>query len=121
MASIGISVENDLYSIGLDQYEWTSLTVDGKDIPHDNGFSWSQTQKGPVKFVAKANLAIVNPNSFLVLNGTNTLHIAKLEFSGPAGDITLKGELTNFEGYVDAGDGPIGFSQGGMTGVFSAA
>ncbi len=120
MANINISVLKDLYCITLDQYEWTGLTVNGETIKKDKsgGYKWCQTGKsgGPVKFTATADgLEVVNDNQYLMLEGTDHSHYAKLEYS-------LKGKPFEIYGVLDsyplAKDGPVTFSQGMMTGSF---
>ena len=119
MANINISASNDLYGIALDQYEWTGLTVNGEPIKKDKngGFKWRQKGKrGPVEFTATADgLEVVNNNQYLMLEGSNHSHYAKLEYSLKGKPFEIYGVLNS---YPLAKDGPLTFSQGKMTGSF---
>ena len=123
MAAIALRVKNNLYSISMDNNEWTELTVNGENVPQapGGGWSWSQSEEGPVKFTATANLVTtVNPGpDMLVLDGDNNTHVALLRYSLPGmKPFSIDGFMMNG---TAASAGPLGFSQGMMTGNFENA
>ncbi len=120
MASIGITVENGLFNIALDQYEWTGLTVNGNVIPEENNqWKYAQSSKGLVQFTATANLlTAVNPGGMYALKGENGKdYVCVLYYTNDP--FTINGVLFTGENIAGAQTKPIGFNQGMMAGEFS--
>jgi hypothetical protein len=121
MAAILITVKNNLYTIQLDQWDWTGLTVNNTVVPKVDGkWTYVQTTPGPVDFSATANyVTTVNPdgNNF-PMTGTSNTHLALLAYSAKGQPFQLDGVLLNVSPRSYAQPGPFPFSQGKMTGVF---
>ena len=121
MAAILITVKNNLYTIQLDQWDWTGLTVNNTVVPKVDGkWTYVQTTPGPVDFSATANyVTTVNPdgNNF-PMTGTSNTHLALLAYSAKGQPFQLDGVLLNVSPRSYGGPGPFTFSQGKMTGVF---
>ena len=130
MADINISVNNGLFSITLDKWEWTGLAVNGQSIsPINQGniqFQYNQNQNhlgAPVHFIATSdhNIKIVNPPKVMYLKGSddNKTYLCAIHYHTTTSNVTLYGFLhtLNYKSpYAQAG--PILFSQGRMTGTF---
>jgi len=128
MAAIYITVSQstNLFTISLDPYDWTGLTVNGTQIPQDSSgwYKWSQDgSPAPVHFVAQANsVSFVNNTPALLVSGSGqstTTYAALLGY--PPGSFTMKGLLWAIDSQAllpGAQPGPIGFNQGMMTGTF---
>ncbi len=121
MAHINVLVndENDLFTVQLDSGNgFTELIVDGQS----RGLEYSQTSAGPLQFIAKAtNINIINPESVMYLQnqaGTKT-YVCVIGYTGDTADQALNCIVTTFDvKFRDAQPGPIGFSQGNLTGTF---
>lgn len=125
MAAIAIRVENDLYTIETDQWEWTGLIVNGSSIPQKpgGGYTYSQTTPGPVDFTVtadKVDAADPGPNLY-IMDGSDKSHICVLTFSDKGAPFQMKGLLDNVSPRNGATAGPFPFSQPLMTGVFEKA
>jgi hypothetical protein len=120
MAAILITVKDNLYTIQLDPWDWTGLTVNGAVVPKVNGkWTYVQTTPGPVDFTATANyVSTVNPGNTFFMTGASNTHMAALTFSPPGQPFVLDGVLLNVSPRSYGGPGPFTFSQGKMTGVF---
>ncbi len=120
MAAILITVSNNLYTIQLDQWDWTGLTVNGAPVPKVGGnWTYVQTTPGPVDFAATANyVSTLNPGNTFFLAGASQTHMAILSYSAPGSSFQLDGVLLNVSPRSYAQPGPFPFSQGMMTGSF---
>jgi hypothetical protein len=120
MAAILITVKNNLYTIQLDQWDWTGLTVNGTAVPKVNGnWTYTQTTPGTVDFIATASyVSTVNPGNTFFMKGASNTHMALLTYSTPGQPFQLDGVLLNVSPRSYAQPGPFPFSQGKMTGVF---
>ena len=120
MAAILITVKHNLYTIQLDEWDWTGLTVNNAVVPKVNGtWTYVQTTPGPVDFNATANyVSTVNPGIPLFLAGISNTHMAALTYSPPGQPFQMDGVLLTVSPRSYAQPGPISFSQGKMTGVF---
>ena len=130
MANLNISVNNDLYTITLDQFEWTSLSVNGVAVTASaGGFSYSQTTPGSLMFVAQATqIVAVNPDDVMFLADQPPLtavHVATLNYSAPSsGTFQINGHVINLSNWdetikIHFTGKPFQFSQGLMTGEFN--
>lgn len=133
MASISISVNNDLFSINMDKYEWTSLEVNGdvvnpqSPVQADNlKYKYAQHTSGALHFIATADnkIAIVNPNEVMILEGTETqkTYVAVTDYTSTLQGITLDCWLIPLAGQAlvpPANATSFNFTQGSMNGVFS--
>lgn len=132
MAAIGITVKDGRFNITMDRFEWTSLTVDGDNIPaEDPGnpqnllFSYTQEGTGSISFVAKSdnNIEIVNPGNVMTIvspDGQDKSYVAVLNYTTVSSEVRVQGWLIPVHGIVaGASREAIAFSQGRMTGVFS--
>jgi hypothetical protein len=123
MANIGITESGGLFTINLDANHWTGLTVNGVTIsPNHNGFIYPQTSPRSLRFVATANIDIVNPDVCFDLSDPKTplnTYTCMIVYS-PLGSepATLNGLLSTESGSF-GNQGPFRFSQNGMTGAFS--
>lgn len=129
MAAISI-VENDkgLVTITLDQYEWTDFYVNDKLV---QGKQYVQKEPGTVYFRAYASNLLVPVNPPIVaelkIKDDGADATAILNFSAitlhagePNEKTVCMGQIIVESGYSkNAQAGPIPFSQGRMTGVFS--
>src|SRR3989338_4372228 len=125
MAAIAIIEKDGLFTIEMDQNDWTGLTVNGTVVPEGNsGWKHVQTSKGSLNFVASADyVSTVNPNSVFVLEGENGEdYTCKLTYSDTSSGapFTMTGALSAGQHVPGAQKGPIVFSQGMMTGSFTA-
>lgn len=120
MAAILITVKNNLYTIQLDQWDWTGLTVNGTAMPKVNGYyTYTQTTPGSVEFAATANyVSTLNPGNTFFMTGASNTHLALLNYSAQGLPFQLDGVLLNVSPRSYAQPGPFTFSQGKMTGVF---
>ncbi|MFY9223531.1 MAG: hypothetical protein WAQ98_12730 [Blastocatellia bacterium] len=134
MADINITVQNDVFTITLDTFEWQQLIVDGIKIPPYTGPNRKNIQfqgsgNGVVKFtaIANQNIKILNPSAQLfMLNSANTetymciiSYESLLGQPGQPDQIILKGSLAEIPTVIPgAQQSPLSFSQGRMTGHF---
>lgn len=131
MADIKITASNQsgLFSLELDQWEWTSLTINGAAVPKRSGnvqFQWTQVAAGPVHFVATSNNNIVIQNAgnllYMQSKDKTKTFLAQISYAATAQQVTLTGVLVNLAFPIPgAQPSPIKFSQGRMTGTFSLA
>ena len=129
MADINISENDGLFSITLDIWEWTGLTVNGDPLnPINRGniqYQYNQESSGPIHFVATANqyIVLVNPANILYMkssdeNKTYMCVISYQETENPK-VVSLHGVIHTLNYVVpDAKNSPLGFSQGRMSGTF---
>lgn len=128
MADINIGVANDLFTVTLDKWEWTGLTVNGTPIQAVNQgnvqFRYTQTgSPAPVHFTARANqnIDIVNPGTTLFMesnDGTRT-YVLVISYSEVNNVVTLNGFLHTLPfAFSEDQPSPLVFSQGLMTGTF---
>jgi hypothetical protein len=84
MAAILITVKNNLYTIQLDQWDWTGLTVNGTAMPKVNGYyTYTQTTPGSVEFAATANyVSTLNPGNTFFMRQQYPPGVAQLLGSG---------------------------------------
>lgn len=129
MADINISESNGLYTISLDKWEWTGLTVNGTNVPAVNQgniqFQSSPTE-GPIHFVATANqyIDIVNPGNMLYMRNSDDTktYMCVISYSETSNTVTLNGHINTLPfAFSEDQASPIGFSQGRMTGTFQTA
>jgi len=122
MAAIGITVNNDEVTISLDAYEWTGLTVNGNTI-NPSGSGFSATVPLPAYFTATANgIDPINPSTILTLKGNNgTDYACTLVYTDQSNPFNIYGSVFSTSDLKGASNGPLAFSQGMMTGVFSLA
>jgi hypothetical protein len=121
MANIDITVTKNLYSIALDKYEWTELTVNGQRIQKNSegGYVYQQETEGQVNFEASAKgLKKVNPGDHFEMCGIDKTHLARLNYFEEGHIFKIHGELTNVPPTRECKPGPFQFSQGKMTGHF---
>lgn len=124
MAAMSIVEKDGMFSIGMDLNEWTGLTVNGTPVQKGNtGWSYVQTKKGTLNFVATASLlTTINPNTDFVLKGEHGEdYRCKLDYSNTSnGPFVMTGTLSTEQNSKDAQEGPIWFSQGMMQGALSS-
>lgn len=132
MADINITVTSpDTFTITLDVWEWTGLTVNGAAVSPYSGpnpnIQFQYTGLGPINFIATAtqDIDIVNPGNIMVLAGPDEDHsyfgiISYAKTDDPP-MVTLKGHLNAYGYLPDSLPSPITFSQGRMTGTFQTA
>lgn len=130
MADIKIIVNNrdGLFSIQLDRYEWTGLTVNGEVIQPNFGqdIKFQYVQEKPldeIEFEATANENIVLVNSgndmHLLSEDEEETFFAQISYQVVNNEVKLHGKLNNFNfPFKKAQKGPILFSQGRMSGSF---
>ncbi len=122
MANISITVYNNLYTIALDDDDWTGLTVNGVTIANVPGVGWTYTQRtqGMVSFVATANNCTnLNPDNYFDMRGdSNYTHSCSINYAVTGFPFALYGLLHNVKQRPTALPGPFPFSQGMMTGQF---
>ena len=122
MAAIKISVQNNLYSISMDQYDWSSLTVNGQPVPLNSGggYSYTQPSEGPLDFTATAtDVSTVNPDpNLFIMKGSSKTHMAVLTYTPTGSSFAMQGLLDNVSPRPDAKAGPFAFNQAMMTGEF---
>ena len=129
MAAISITLNQatNTFSITLDKWEWTGLTVNGTSVPSSQGdiqFEFNQASPGNIHFVATANqyIDLVNPGNTMYIKGVeNDTYMCLISYQETANPkvITLYGILAIIPAPVPgAVNGPITFSQGRMTGSF---
>lgn len=122
MASISITVKDDLFTITMDNNEWTGLTVGGQAIVKNGNQGWSYTGLGPLNFQATAtHIETLNPNDILVVKGSeNKDYVAALTYTAQgAAPFVMDGALFSGTNVQDAQTGQIDFNQGMMMGGFS--
>jgi hypothetical protein len=127
MANINVTVKNGLFSIALDQWEWTGLEANNHVIPQQPGatqFEYSQATAGEVNFTATSSneIKILNPDSTIELEGPLNApytYQLTLKYTSTASGVQLKGTLNTITSKVSgAKASPQPFSQGNMTGHF---
>lgn len=131
MASIFLEVDNNLYTVSLDQYEWNGLTVtDGAAAPllvqpqYVNGrmvWLYKQTVPGKLSIQATANgINIANPRpQTFILPGIKNNHKCTLSYSMVNSGFVLNAVLTNVSlATRPNATNPAAFNQYGMTGLF---
>jgi hypothetical protein len=126
MANINITESNGLFTINLDVFEWTGLTVNGVSIPPTSSvpgvqYQYIQQTAGPLRFVATATqLEILHYPNCLDMIGTqaSTTDTCMISYSESGGVITLDGLLACFPLISGSQASPMTFSQGNMTGWF---
>lgn len=130
MADINIAVASPgTFTITLDVWEWTGLTVNGTPVSPYTGpetnVQFQYTGPGPINWQATANqnLVIVNPGNVMILAGVEDKHtyIGLISYESLSTSVSLKGHLDTYDGVFGGVPGPILFSQGRMTGTFFAA
>lgn len=129
MADINVSVTNGLFSIKLDKWEWTGLTVNGTLVnPVNKGniqFEYNQPEpNGPIHFIAKANqnIDIVNPGNSLFMENSDKKksYFMIISYAEKDNVVTLNGHIHTLPFYFSEDKpSPIKFSQGRMTGTFA--
>ena len=125
MAAIAIFEKDGLFTIELDQNEWTGLTVNGTTVQESaTGWKYVQTSKGTLNFVASASLLTkINPNTVFALKGENGEdYKCELVYSDTSAGapFTMTGTVSTGQNIKDAQKGPIVFSQGMMSGSFTS-
>ena len=130
MADINISIDQktETFTIILDKWEWTGLTVNGNVVnPINQGniqFKYDQQISGTIHFVATANqyIDVVNIPSPMFLKGTNNrTYMCALSYAEKESPkvVHVSGTLVAIPHSIPgAENSPIGFSQGRMTGTF---
>jgi hypothetical protein len=127
MAAISITVKNNLYTIELDAWDWTGLTVNGtaiRPVDHPDGYVWTYTQQteGFLDFTATAQyVTAVNPGNHFVMKGDGSSdHMCNISYADdPSTEIfNLYGVLANVSKRPSAEPGPFPFNQGKMTGTY---
>ena len=124
MGAIAITVTDNLYTIQLDQYDWTGLTVNGQAIQQVNGgYTYIQSSEGPVDFSATSDvITTVNPgdNVFFMESGeASNSHLALITYTPPSTAFEMYGVLCNVDTPPNPQAGPFTFNQGMMTGSFA--
>lgn len=128
MADINIGVANGLFTVTLDLWEWTGLTVNGVAVqPVNQGnvqFQYAQTGAPAAlhfKATANQNIDIVNPGNSLFMKSRDGLqtHMAMISYSEANGVVVLNGFLHSLPfPFSEDLSSPVVFSQGRMTGTF---
>ncbi len=130
MADINISVSNSLFTITLDIWEWTGLTVNGSAVPKYTGpkpniqFQYVQQAQGTLHFEAAAdqNIVLVNPGETMLLKGPEheeITYLSLISYQTTPDRILLRGSCVPLPYEVQGAlPSPIEFSQGRMTGHF---
>lgn len=117
--NIYIDEQNDLFTLEMDRM--SDLTVNGTDY-----YAGPFTQKTPgvIEFSMQGtSLGISNPDQTMYLkssDGTKTYVVWLGYYSGPGYQNIYGLARTVNEVLRDAQDGPIGFSQGNLTGSFAS-
>ena len=124
MAAIAIIEKDGLFTIELDQNDWTGLTVNGAPVQEGaTGWKFVQTVQGKVNFVASADYCTtVNPDATYVIKGEHGQdYSCELTYSNTStgAPFTMTGTLSSGQNLPGAQVGPIVFSQGMMAGSFS--
>ena len=121
MASITITVKNNLYTIVLDS-DWAALIVNGIDIPVDSNGNrvYQQTTPDYIDFTAVSyDGEVVNPESNFLLRGDSGAdHFCNISYSRPQDDFAVYGILLNVKPRLTSKAGAFLFSQGTMKGIF---
>lgn len=129
MANILITIDTKtgLYSISLDHYEWTGLTVNGMKIdPNpDGGYSYSQKKVGLFDFKATSSkeVTILNPGRIFHLQKTHSskhCYPFSVDFSKPGDPVVVSGIGVRSSPQPSGTPGPFLFSQGKMTGEYKS-
>lgn len=126
---VNYNINTDTFSIILDNWEWTGLTVNGNKInPIENDpnvqFQYSQPIPGTVHFIATAdhNIDLVNPSNIMYLKGVdNRTYMCTISYKETENPkiVTLSGVLVVVDSVIPGAEAsPISFSQGKMTGTF---
>ncbi|MFK8059399.1 MAG: hypothetical protein AB8B78_04835 [Polaribacter sp.] len=129
MADINISInqESDTYTITLDKWEWTGLSVNGNVInPINQGniqFQYKQSSAETIHFIATANqyIDLINSGNPMYLKGAKNTYICIISYQETENpkEVTLHGVLTTVSAAIPgAENSPLRFSQGRMTGTF---
>jgi tyrosinase len=130
MANINITVNGTEAAITLDIWEWTGLSINGIAVPTYTGsipniqfLGSGIISNSSLQFTATANkyIVIVNPDSTMLMAGTNNQSAYKLalNYSQVNGGVQLNGTITFFsQPQPGALTSPQLFSQERMTGTF---
>lgn len=124
MAFISIIEKNGLFTIELDNNDWTGLYVNGVEVPQNasGGWTYVQSTPGALTFEATANsLQTVNGNDALVLSNGGKDYLCSLYYTEQGKPFGLYGTLSDASNIQNANSQPIYFSQGLMMGSFRAA
>lgn len=132
MADINISEHDGLFSITLDKWEWTGLTVNGDPVsPINQGdvqFQYNQRSAGTIHFTATANqyIVLVNPANLLYMKSSDgeKTYICMISYQETEDPkvVSLHGLIHTLDFELPfAKNSPLGFSQGRMTGTFQIA
>lgn len=117
--SIIIDEQSDLFTLEMDRM--SDLTVNGTDY---YGGPYTQTTPGVIEFFMQGtSLDIVNPDQTLYLknsDGSKTYVVWLGYFSGPGYQNIYGMARTVNAALPQAKDGPLGFSQGNLTGSFTS-
>ncbi|MFT5250053.1 MAG: hypothetical protein ACI93P_001788 [bacterium] len=122
MAAIGITVKNGLWSVGLDNFEWTALEADGHSIKKiNNEWNYTQTEVGNFSFTATAvGTQYLNPGQTWVEECNGVYYMLVLDYSPKPNGFDIKGYGINLQSWGGAStSSPHKFSQGKMNGVYS--
>ncbi|MFP9100516.1 hypothetical protein ACLI09_15820 [Flavobacterium sp. RHBU_24] len=120
--NINANTTTNLFSITLDQYQWTSLTVNGTKVPMKSNTNtvYTESVPGPIIFTAVVNsVSIVNPDNVMLIKGPdNTGFFCGIHYAQTATNtVTLYGVLAKIDDLAISTTS-YNFSQAGLTGSY---
>ena len=124
MAAISINVNNGIWSVTLDRFEWTALEADGQPVQEAN-HEWSYTQENSENFNFKATAVgtqYLNPGQTWVEECNGVYYMLILDYVPKSNGFDILGYgliLHNWNGTTSPS--PHGFNQGKMSGSFTVS
>lgn len=122
MAAISINVNEGVWSVTLDRFEWTGLEADNYSILKIND-KWSYTQPKSGSFIFKATAVgtqYLTPGQTWVEESNGVYYMLVLDYVPRSNGFDIIGYgliLSNWNGILTSS--PHNFSQGKMTGSFT--
>jgi hypothetical protein len=127
MANISFRVHGDSAEIIVQEFDWTSMVVNGVPVAgikgQGKGFDFDYQGSLPALFVITSSTDAVVGNSSQTLHmrgreGSKRNYTLQIQYDKADGVLTVGGTLTTMEvPYKGAEKGPIKFTQGSLAGV----
>ena len=122
MAAISINVNNGIWSVNLDRFEWTVLEADGQSVQKiNNEWSYTQPNSGSFNFKATAvGTQYLNPGQTWIEKCNDVYYMLILDYVPKSNGFDILGYgliLHNWNGTTTPS--PHNFNQVKMTGSFT--
>ena len=124
MAAISVSVNNGIWSVTLDRFEWTALQADGHSVQKKNDeWTYKQSVSGNFSFKGTAvGTQYLNPGQTWVEECNGVYYMLVLDYAPTPNGFDIYGYgmiLHNWNGTTTPS--PHVFSQGKMTGTYTVS